>query len=99
VKCDSKRSQSDWQDEYANRKRARIEEELKKREKQARNENMSKNLKPSVLVRRPFFNLTFKGRTFFEMSFLFLKDADLSFLPSSTTEYYALSSTFHEFWY
>ena len=35
VKCDSKRSQSDWQEEYANRKRARIEEERKVSQKQA----------------------------------------------------------------
>ena len=35
VKCDSKRSQSDWQEEYANRKRARIEEDRKVSQKQA----------------------------------------------------------------
>ena len=34
VKCDSKRSQSDWQEEYANRKRARIEEDRKVSQKQ-----------------------------------------------------------------
>jgi hypothetical protein len=49
-------------------------------------------------IKRPFFNIAFKGRTFF-LNVLYspLKDADLSFLPPSTTDYYALSSTFYVF--